>query len=261
MRVHAALPDRRGKRRPRGCGAGRTRAARLGPVGGRAARQRPVRRLRRTGGAVFHRAFHTLHRGLLAPARASGATATPPRRPASACVSLCDAAAAGGGVVHGARQPALTAVMERLGMRRRAGEDFEHPRLPPGHPLRPTCSTGWRGRTSLARRRAANASCPAVATRCSVRARGMPRGLTTRGGCVARRCASARRCRSTAPASTDCARCRLQAGVRKISAHPARCATMRARPLHRRALPNLRCRSSLGQPRCRNGNEAAQSVD
>jgi RimJ/RimL family protein N-acetyltransferase len=28
-------------------------------------------------------------------------------------------------------------VMERLGMRRRAGEDFEHPRLPPGHPLRP----------------------------------------------------------------------------------------------------------------------------
>jgi RimJ/RimL family protein N-acetyltransferase len=29
------------------------------------------------------------------------------------------------------------AVMERLGMRRDAGGDFEHPRLPPGHPLRP----------------------------------------------------------------------------------------------------------------------------
>jgi RimJ/RimL family protein N-acetyltransferase len=28
-------------------------------------------------------------------------------------------------------------VMERLGMRRLAGDDFEHPRLPPGHPLRP----------------------------------------------------------------------------------------------------------------------------
>jgi RimJ/RimL family protein N-acetyltransferase len=28
-------------------------------------------------------------------------------------------------------------VMERLGMQRCAGEDFEHPRLPPGHPLRP----------------------------------------------------------------------------------------------------------------------------
>jgi RimJ/RimL family protein N-acetyltransferase len=29
------------------------------------------------------------------------------------------------------------AVMQRLGMRRDAGGDFEHPRLPPGHPLRP----------------------------------------------------------------------------------------------------------------------------
>jgi RimJ/RimL family protein N-acetyltransferase len=29
------------------------------------------------------------------------------------------------------------AVMERLGMRRAAGDDFEHPRLPVGHPLRP----------------------------------------------------------------------------------------------------------------------------
>lgn len=29
------------------------------------------------------------------------------------------------------------AVMERLGMRHAAGEDFEHPRLPEGHPLRP----------------------------------------------------------------------------------------------------------------------------
>jgi RimJ/RimL family protein N-acetyltransferase len=28
-------------------------------------------------------------------------------------------------------------VMERLGMRRDPAEDFEHPRLPPGHPLRP----------------------------------------------------------------------------------------------------------------------------
>jgi RimJ/RimL family protein N-acetyltransferase len=28
-------------------------------------------------------------------------------------------------------------VMERLGMRRRASENFEHPRLPAGHPLRP----------------------------------------------------------------------------------------------------------------------------
>ena len=28
-------------------------------------------------------------------------------------------------------------VMERLGMQRCAEEDFEHPRLPPGHPLRP----------------------------------------------------------------------------------------------------------------------------
>jgi RimJ/RimL family protein N-acetyltransferase len=29
------------------------------------------------------------------------------------------------------------AVMERLGMTRDPGEDFEHPKLPPGHPLRP----------------------------------------------------------------------------------------------------------------------------
>jgi RimJ/RimL family protein N-acetyltransferase len=29
------------------------------------------------------------------------------------------------------------AVMERLGMRRAASDDFEHPRLPPGHALRP----------------------------------------------------------------------------------------------------------------------------
>lgn len=29
------------------------------------------------------------------------------------------------------------AVMERLGMRRDASDDFEHPRLPEGHPLRP----------------------------------------------------------------------------------------------------------------------------
>jgi RimJ/RimL family protein N-acetyltransferase len=29
------------------------------------------------------------------------------------------------------------AVMERLGMRRAASDDFEHPRLPPGSPLRP----------------------------------------------------------------------------------------------------------------------------
>jgi RimJ/RimL family protein N-acetyltransferase len=29
------------------------------------------------------------------------------------------------------------AVMERLGMRRAAGDDFEHPRIPVGHPLRP----------------------------------------------------------------------------------------------------------------------------
>ncbi|HMR33347.1 MAG TPA: hypothetical protein PKA13_18825 [Geminicoccaceae bacterium] len=28
-------------------------------------------------------------------------------------------------------------VMERLGMRRSAGDDFEYPGLPPGHPLRP----------------------------------------------------------------------------------------------------------------------------
>ncbi len=28
------------------------------------------------------------------------------------------------------------AVMQRLGMRRSAAEDFDHPRLPPGHPLR-----------------------------------------------------------------------------------------------------------------------------
>jgi hypothetical protein len=26
--------------------------------------------------------------------------------------------------------------MERIGMERAAGEDFEHPALPPGHPLR-----------------------------------------------------------------------------------------------------------------------------
>jgi RimJ/RimL family protein N-acetyltransferase len=28
-------------------------------------------------------------------------------------------------------------VMEKLGMTRNPGDDFEHPRLPPGHPLRP----------------------------------------------------------------------------------------------------------------------------
>jgi RimJ/RimL family protein N-acetyltransferase len=28
------------------------------------------------------------------------------------------------------------AVMERLGMRRSAADDFDHPRVPPGHPLR-----------------------------------------------------------------------------------------------------------------------------
>ena len=29
------------------------------------------------------------------------------------------------------------AVMERLGMTRDPGDDFEHPAVPPGHPLRP----------------------------------------------------------------------------------------------------------------------------
>jgi RimJ/RimL family protein N-acetyltransferase len=58
----------------------------------------------------------------------------------AATAALAHARAAGLGpvVAFTARQNSLSeAVMRRLGMERRPGLDFDHPMLPPGHPLRP----------------------------------------------------------------------------------------------------------------------------
>ena len=75
-------------------------------------------------------------------ARAPGATATRPRRPGRHSAYGFERGRAGRDRLHDHRdQPPLAAVMQRLGMTRDPADDFDYPRLPEGHPLRPTSCT------------------------------------------------------------------------------------------------------------------------
>ena len=98
-----------------------------------------VHRLHRAQPAVVRGRVHALRRSRLAAvARPSGVTATR-RRPGeqrstsgSTCVGLDEIVSFTAAVNHKSRR-----VMEKLGMSRDVGADFDHPSVPKGDPLRP----------------------------------------------------------------------------------------------------------------------------